>query len=423
MKPAYAFSLLLSLVALSSASAAWQKLPNVEKRHVETGVSSIKGAKLVSSNGIGQADSLMSDDPIAASTLPAGTSEAVINLGKQRVVSYASFVNDSIEGKVTISGSTDMKSWNALAQQVFTPADRQASMDFAGFQGKYIKIQFELSKGGVIRHFQLIGADTDKDFKVQQTGGPTKLNLANGIGGSRVIYVHPSPNKRGDAERAQNKFDFPESDEKYRTIIYDLGTTRTISEFGSVHSPRPVRFEVFTFDQLPEKEDWRGRLSFDPQAFEATQPVAQAEDPRGVGYIKVKTQKPVKARYVALRWEPDFNPPAFTVGGTNITGSGFEEVEDTNNEQGTGGQNDGTGQDTPVTEDGSEKDNGNMGGGGPLTGYGTSGYAGGGGSLPSGGTTNTGGSTGSSNNGGGGGGGGSTVVIQQAANQPASPIQ
>lgn len=97
-----------------------------------------------------------------------------------------------------------------------------------------------------------------------------------------MIYIHPSPMRDSDITeigRAQSKFDFPESNEKYRTIIYDLGTPRMLSEFGSVHSPRPVRLEVYAFDQLPDKEDWRGRTSFDPKVFESSTPVCESTAP------------------------------------------------------------------------------------------------------------------------------------------------
>jgi hypothetical protein len=135
-----------------------------------------------------------------------------------------------------------------------------------------------------------------------------------------------------------NKFSFPESDERYRTLIYDLGQVRLMNEFGSVHSPRPVRFEVFAFEKLPEKEDWRGRLAFNPADFQQREPVAAAEDTRGLGYLKAKPKAVVKSRYLALRWEPDFNPPAFGVSSPVISGSGFPGGSPGSNAGGPGGQ-------------------------------------------------------------------------------------
>lgn len=393
MKPASAL-ILVTLASLSSADAAWQKLPAVEKRVVETATSAVSGTKLESSKGIGQADALMSDDPTLPVTLSAGSSEAVLNLGAQHVIETVSFVNDSIDGKVVISGSGDKSNWAPLGQGVFTPADRNVQVSFAGSQIKYVKVQFELARGGAIRNFQLFGGDTDKDFEVQQNDsgkGGVKMNLANGMGGSRVVYVHPSPARDSDITeigRAQSKFDFPATDEKYRTIIYDLGTPRVLSEFGSVHSPRPVRLEVFAFEQLPEKEDWRGRMSFDPKAFDSSTPVASKEDAQGLGYIKVKTQKPVRARYVALRWEPDFGNAGggpFGVSGMNISGGGFNPANFTGGGGGGGGTGGGGGGGSAGPNN---PYNGYSGAMSPFS-FGTGGYAGGGGSLPPSSTTSS----------------------------------
>ena len=81
----------------------------------------------------------------------------------------------------------------------------------------------------------------------------------------RVIYINPDAPGAGDDAARYNSFAFPESPERFRTVIYDLGSERTLSEIGSMHSARPVRFYAYTFKdkELPEKEDWRGQMSFD----------------------------------------------------------------------------------------------------------------------------------------------------------------
>jgi hypothetical protein len=325
MKLSFNIALALVFVGLSPArGASWTKLPGIPSRPVSIGSASL-GTKLLSSKGIEQADALIADDPTLAIKLPAGASEFVLDLGSQRVIENALFTDDTIEGKLVLSGSGDGKEWISLGQSLFTPADRLVQLSFAGTLVKFVKVEFSLLKGGTIRNFQLLGAATDKDFelKFDESGeGDVKVNLATGLGGSRVVYAHPNPSKDTEVTelgRAQAKFSFPESDDKYRTIIYDMGSSRMMWDFGSVHSPRPVRFQVFTFEQLPEKEDWRGHLSFDQSALDSASPVATVEDHQGVGYTKTTFEKPVRARYVALRWEPDFNPPSFLIAGVQVT--------------------------------------------------------------------------------------------------------
>lgn len=342
MKPASTLALLASLLAVSSVQAKWSRIPIIKEKPVDIAVAGgHSSASLDSSSGFGQVDALLTDDITKAATVSAGQSFAVVNLGKPVLISQSSFVNDGIEGKATLSASADKSGWAVLEEKVFSAADRTVEFKFAGMQAKYIKLEFALSKGGMLRNLSFFGSQTDKGYAVKQSkdgSGGKPMNLIGGLGGARVVYAAPKAANGMDNAITYNKFSFPESDEKYRTIIYDFGQLRILNEFSSVHSPRPVRFEVFAFDNLPEKEDWRGRLAFDPSEFNAASPVAVAEDTQGLGVLKAKPAKAVKTRYLALRWEPDFNPPDFTASGAsmgNVTGVVTSTTTTTKNPDGT----------------------------------------------------------------------------------------
>lgn len=131
----------------------------------------------------------------------------------------------------------------------------------------------------------------------------------------KIVYIYPQPIPE-DTISAADQFgslSFPESPERYRMVVYDLGETRTISEIGSVHSPRPVALSFFAFDELPTRINKDGKRVFDPEALKNRIPDASAQDDRGLGYIKKPLKKPIQTRYTVLRWEPDFNPPPFVV--------------------------------------------------------------------------------------------------------------
>ncbi|GEP42459.1 hypothetical protein [Brevifollis gellanilyticus] len=349
MKKAPVFVLLTTASLLTMSVAKWSRLPGNESKQVNMSLSSA-GTTVSSSDGVTPIAALTAGDPLRPINLAGGRSSAVIKFTKQSVISRATFVSDGIEGKVSTSVSSDGKAWNPAVASVFAPADRFVSMDLGRAQGRYLRLEFELIRGGSIRSFQVFGSHTAADYEVTQNsdGSGSMINFASGIGGGRLIYVNPELyGARSDALEA-NQIDFPESDEKYRTAVYDLGQVRSLSEFGSVHSPRPVRLAVYAFETLPEKEDWRGRLAFDPTVFESTQPVASGEDASGAGSLKVKTRDTVKARYVALRWEPDFNPPNFTasahiggVGTATFNGGGSGNGNGQGNGQGGEGKEDG----------------------------------------------------------------------------------
>ena len=325
MKLAPTIIILGSLLTAGSLQAKWSRIPIIKEKPVNTIGGPASNATLDSSAGFGHADSILSSDITASSTVSAGKSFLLVNLGKPVLISSSSFVNDGVEGRATLSASADKNGWAVLEEKVFSAADRTVEFKFAGMQAKFVKLELALSKGGMIRYLQLFGAASDKGYAVKQSAdgkGGKPADLINGLGGARVIYAAPKPANGLDTAVTYNKFSFPESDEKYRTIIYDFGQLRILNEFASVHSPRPVRFEVFAFDNLPEKEDWRGRMAFDPNDFGNKAPVAVAEDTRGTGSIKVKPAKMVKTRYLALRWEPEFNPPDFQCTGAaegNVT--------------------------------------------------------------------------------------------------------
>lgn len=319
MKLAPTIVLLGSLLTAGSIQAKWSRIPIIKEKPINTISGPASNASLDSSAGFGQADSILSSELTASSTVSAGKSFVLINLGKPVLISSSSFVNDGIEGRATLSASADKNGWAVLEEKVFSAADRTVEFKFAGMQAKFVKLELALSKGGIIRSLQLFGAATDKGYAIKQTAdgkGGKGMDLINGLGGARVVYAAPKPANGFDTAITYNKFAFPESDEKYRTIIYDFGQLRILNEFSSVHSPRPVRFEVFAFDNLPEKEDWRGRMAFDPNDFGSKAPVAVAEDTRGTGSLKAKPAKAVKTRYLALRWEPEFNPPDFQCSGS-----------------------------------------------------------------------------------------------------------
>lgn len=322
MKLVSTITLLASLLAATSLHAKWSRIPIMKEKPVDIATSAPGSvATLDSSSGFGKVDSILSDDITAAATVSAGKSFVIINLGKPVLISQSSFVNDGIEGRATVSGSADKQGWAVLEEKVFSAADRTVEFKFAGIQAKFVKLEFALSKGGLIRNLRFYGGQTDRGYAVKQDaegkqGKP--MDFLGGLGGGRIVYLAPKPAGGVDTAVTYNKLAFPESDEKYRTVIYDLGQLRILNKFASVHSPRPVRFEVFAFDNLPEKEDWRGHMAFNPEEFSAKAPVAVAEDRTGAGELTATPSKPVKTRYLALRWEPEFNPPDFQCTGSSV---------------------------------------------------------------------------------------------------------
>ncbi len=295
--------LLALLGGFTSVSAESQRLPYSEKVPMNLANKAIPGTSIASSAGIGTPENLLSASATDVTSLQSGKSEAVVKLVGEHLVNNLQFINDGAEGKVIASSSLDEKTWTPLGQVPFTASTRSVPIRFASVGARYIKVSFELTKGSTIRSFEIYGATTNKDYNFS-VGGKSE---AAGAGTPRPIYAFPTPVNTNEEDFKKNNFKFPKTKDRYRTIIYDLGDVRTIKEFSTAYSSRPTRLEVFAFEQLPEKKDWRGKLTFDPANLDKMQPVASGEDSRGVGHLLVKPEKPVKAQYVAMRFEPNYN--------------------------------------------------------------------------------------------------------------------
>ncbi len=298
----------MALFMMGTAQAAWNRLPSMDARQSDMAEETIPGTELVSSDGIGNAKALISRTLMDDVTLSAGKSSAVLQMHNQQNIRMIAFSNDGAEGTISVTGSGDKKNWSDLGKAVFTADDLVVQVHLTTATEKYITLTFESTKGGTIRSFEIFGTSTDNDFKLVPKGeseGGTSVNLVD-MRNSRPIYAFPTPTNIGELSESHNKFSFPKSKDKYRTIVYDLGETRTVKYFATSYSQRPVRVEVFTFEELPEKKDWRGKLTLDPEIFNKLKPTAVGEDPKGVGHIKITPSKTLSVRYVAIRFEPDY---------------------------------------------------------------------------------------------------------------------
>lgn len=297
------------------ASAEWSRLPSTETTSVNLASQAILGTKLQSSTGMTNAVALLSDSVSAEAKLEAGKSEAVIALSEQLLIESLSFLNDGAAGKVSVASSADLKDWQALAQASFESTDRQVPVKFAGVQAKYVRLTFETKSATTIRNLKLKGPVASRDFTpvALENDKTIEVNLASDALGARPIYMFPTPAiDENAADREGQAFNFPKSKERYRTVVYDLGAVRSIKKFSAAYSRVPTRLEVFAFEQLPEKKDWRGKLTLDPVIFDAHKPVASVDDASGAGSAQVSAAQPVSAQYIVLRFEPNYNKRSVT---------------------------------------------------------------------------------------------------------------
>jgi hypothetical protein len=306
--------LLTSVCLTGAASAAWNRLPSAEGAPVNLANPIIIGTQLHSSSAITNPSALLTEMSGDAANLGSGKSEAVISIGEQQQIDSVSFLNDGVAGKLVVSASSDAKDWDSLAQAAFTATDRYVAVKFAGAQAKYVRLAFDAGTASSIRNLKISGPSTAKDYKtvpVKESKG-AEVNLSSPSLGAQPIYMFPTPENMGENEGAQQAFKFPKSKERYRTVVYDLGSVRTVKKFSAAYTRVPTRIQAYAFEQLPEKKDWRGKMTLDPAIFDEVKPVATAEDARGDGNLQLVPERPVLAQYVALRFEPNYQKQSVT---------------------------------------------------------------------------------------------------------------
>lgn len=324
MRPFTLFALIAAAFPVTPVCAGWPRLPVLESKPVGMEMA-FSGTSLQSANGIQDAASLLAGDLSRSVKLSSGQAAATLKFAKQAVLRHLSFINEGASGKLSLSISSDNSTWSALADAVFATKDRLIKLDIGTAQGRYVRLEFEVSKSGNVRGLQLIGGDHDTDYEVTQEGQGTgaPVNFATGIGGGRLIYLSENRPGSGLTALETDTLEFSAVGEKQKTAVYDLGETRSLTEFVSVHSPYPAKFAVYAFDQLPEKENWRGRMSFDPGVLASATPVGVVEDRSGGGMLTVKPAKAVKSRFIALSWEINVTSAPFVVYGVSIVGNGY----------------------------------------------------------------------------------------------------
>lgn len=298
------FALLACLLPASLPASVLHKL--TPRDSVPVGMEMrFAGTSIEGGHGVLNGEALILDHAGEAH-LAAGASHLIFKFSRLSVLNRLSFINDGMQGEVRLLASHDGRQWTPLSSERFMPADRQVSVSPGCAQGRYVKLEFDSRQGGTLRCLRLQGGDTDLDYQVVQANSGNPVNFASGLGGGRMIYATPAGGG------------------KERMVVYDLGQPRLLNEFASVHSRQPVGLKVYALSALPEKEDWRGRLQADPsQVGQPGQLVAEAEDTFGSGHVRIRLEKPVTTRFLAMAWQSQAGLTDFKAYEIGASGPGF----------------------------------------------------------------------------------------------------
>jgi hypothetical protein len=281
------------------------------------------GARVESAmNGTAAADvktadsALLSGDPTASYSLPAGTTTLLVALPKIENLGSISFANKGAKGSVTVATSNaklpaDSPQWYNAARQELSPEGLQANVGPS--EAKYVRLTFNIAEPGRIYGFGIYANPQVSDFTAPRTRTTSKdksgsfglVTYTDMHAKARALYVSSG----SDVRQANNMIDDQTSttysfaaEDGTPTTVIDLGKPVTLRRLSAVYSPRAGNMEFYVMKSLPA-ESAPMTVTFNDAAFASMKAVGSAKDDGSQGRAAVDFPA-TSGRYVMVRWLP-----------------------------------------------------------------------------------------------------------------------
>ena len=266
------------------------------------------------------AAALIMDDDTLSCPLQEGETTFIISLLNTSMLDRFKFVNENAaargELKIAVSNyrlPASSPKWVEVDGRIAFTNKRLFNLSMVGVEARYVKLSFNVEKGGRIASLGLYGSETLQRFAKRQhnmswisqttTGRATaqrledrlNFNFANLYAKAHVVYV-----SSGIAPAARRMID-DDTDTAYRfaasdpqpTVIVELADSERLNRVSARYQMAAGRLDVYLLH----------KLAADPGDLAGLKPVASVTDDNSDGKAAVDFD-PQGARYVALRWTP-----------------------------------------------------------------------------------------------------------------------
>ena len=313
MPGASAAELVLHKVPALTVEQASAYPENLARRHL--------GARVESTSASGDtsaAAALLSGDPTARYSLPAGSSSLLIALPKIENVDSISFTNSGAKGNVSIATSNaklpaDSPQWQKAADEELSGDTVKANIGPS--EAKYVRLTFNVTEPGQIGSLGLYATAAVSDFTKPRSAAAEEDSTTIGLisynrsdihSKARALYVSSG----SDAKQAHNIIDdqtnttysFAAEDGTPATVI-DLGKTSSIRRLSAAYAPRAGKMEFYVLKSLPRRGANADTITLDEATFATMAPVGTANDDGSAGRASVDFPE-TSGRYVMVRWLP-----------------------------------------------------------------------------------------------------------------------
>ncbi len=272
---------------------------------------------------IGKAESkgaaaLIMDDDTLSVPLQEGETTFIITLPTTSLVDRFSFVNENATArgnlKIAVSNhqlAPGSAKWVEVDGQIPFTNKRLFNVSMMGVEARYVKLSFNVEKGGRIASLGLFGDETLQSFAQRQhhltwianTSNVSvrdedrlNFNFANLYAKARVVYVSSGPlpsARRMIDDDNETGFRFSPTDAQ-PTVIIELAESERLNRVSALYEMASGRMDVYLLNELGQN----------PADMGGAKPVASVTDRSGDGKAAVDFD-PRGARYVALRWTPE----------------------------------------------------------------------------------------------------------------------
>ncbi len=290
----------------------------------------ITGALKSGDSGDGVTALIMDDDTLSY-PLQEGRNTFVIKLPTTATLDRFTFVNENAaaagELKIAVSNyqlAAASEKWIPVDGRVAFSHKRLFNLSLLGVEARYVKLEFNVQKGGRIAALGLYGEQGLESFSrrnvhvirdgiggrqtadammmvTNKTSRDTiedslNFNFANSYARATVVYV--SSGITGAARRmidddTMTAFPFAASD-RHPLAIVELAASEQLHRVSALYTMRSGRLDVFLLNELQD----------DPADLSKGKLIASITDTKRSGKAALDFD-PQGARYVALRWTPE----------------------------------------------------------------------------------------------------------------------
>ncbi len=280
------------------------------------------------------ATALIMDDDTLSCPLQEGETTFIISFPKTSLLDRFTFVNENagVQGEMRIAVSNyrlpaDSPKWTDVSGKTEFTSKRLFNLSMVGVEARYVKLSFNVAKGGRIASLGLFGGVSLDKYANRQDGLtrvsnplPThriedmlNFNFANLYAKGRIVFVSSgavaaAPNMIDDD--TMTAFRFASSDPQ-PTVIVELASLERLHRVSALYKMQAGKLDVYLLNEL----------GINPAELTGAKAIASVADWDAEGKAAVNFD-PQGARYVALRWTPATpdHPQGFEVAEINAFG-------------------------------------------------------------------------------------------------------